>query len=99
MRWLRIALVGLIGIWLLPVLADRAAAQGNPSQPFVPGELIVGYKSPEDREDAIREMRQTKEKLRVRGEIPSDMQANKVGESALRVRIDFPNAVKRSTRT
>jgi serine protease len=98
MRWFRIALIGLTGTGLLPALADYAHAQGNPSQPFVPGELIIGYKSPQDREDAIREMRQTKEKLRVRGEIPNDMQTNKVGETALRVRIDFPNAIKRSTR-
>jgi serine protease len=97
MHWLRIGVIGFIGIWLLQALADRADAQGSPPQQFVPGELIVGYKTPQDREDAIRDMRDKKEKMRVRGEIPSDVQVRKVGESSLAVHIDYPT-INRNTR-
>src|SRR5579871_12330 len=99
MPWLRLALIGLTGTWLLQVFVDRAFAQANATQQFVPGELIVGYKSPQDRDDAIKDIRDTKSKsLRVRGAVPDSVNVKKIGETSLQVHIDFPKETQRSVR-
>lgn len=97
MRRLRICFMALSLIWLPQALAYRAHAQGAPSQSFVPGELIVGYNSPKDRAAAMREMRTTTDKVRVRGETPRGVQARELGGSAITLHIDFPARVSRST--
>jgi serine protease len=99
MAWLRTAFMGLIGLWLLQVLADDAYAQDNSLQRFVPGELIIGYNSSQERDDAIRNINEKKDTFRVRGANPVNTQVKKVGENGLVLRLDFPEAVKRGTRS
>ena len=99
MAWFRAAFIGFIGLWLPQALANDARAQENSSQQFVPGELIIGYRSPEERDDAIRNIDQTKSMLRIRGVNPVGTQVKKVGDAGVVLHIDFPESLKRSTQS
>src|ERR1700730_242003 len=99
MRCLQIAFMFLIGIALSQAtVIERARAQNSPPPSFVPGELIIGYKSSDDRDQAVREKTATQKKMRVRGASRTELEIQKVGESAVKVRIKFPKSVQENTR-
>lgn len=64
---------------------------GTPARPgFVPGEILVGYETAEDRERALEDIRAAAAPLTVRGEPLAGVEASVIGERALRLQLRFP---------
>jgi len=68
-----------------PAIAQQQGAQ------FVPGELIVGYNSPEERNSAIGELNAPR--LRTRGLTVDSVQAQPMGETSIKLRIEQPGRI------
>jgi subtilisin family serine protease len=68
---------------------DRAVGQSSPPS-FEPGTLIIGYKSPGDRQQALQQLNATKDAVSVRGERAESVQFESVGKAALKLRIELP---------
>ncbi len=72
----------------IPAHAQSAKAQ----QDFVPGELIVGYKSEQDRNSALSDIQSEKGKLRGPG--GGGVQAEEIGETTLKITFDFSGTTR-----
>jgi hypothetical protein len=83
----------LIGILFFTCLASQASSQPLP-RAFEPGELIIGYQSPDDRERALEKLKETQNKVTVRGQIIDRVELKPVGRSALLLIISWPNELK-----
>lgn len=80
-----------MGLFCLQGLSQSIAQSAATDPPvFVPGELIIGYKSQGDREQAIQELNLVKDQLKQRGDNNDEMQFEAVGDSALKLRIESP---------
>ena len=64
---------------------------------FVAGEIIVGYRSQEDRAQALDKLLGLKGKITVHGTKIDDVQIQPVSGSAVKIRIGFPTDVKKLT--
>jgi serine protease len=82
---MRLAARVLGAMWIVQVLICGADAQPipMPQHDFVPGELLVGYNSEQDREVAAAE-------LRVRGAQGNSVTVEKIGPNVLKIRIELP---------
>lgn len=97
MRWLAMGLSALTGLWLSQALVDAALGQANPSQDapspaFVPGTLMLYYNSQQDRDEAVREMREAKDT--VRGGGPGPVQVQEFGDTGISIHIQFPEGTR-----
>src|SRR6185503_6443597 len=72
---------------------QRANAQTDGTRRFVPGELLVGYGSQEDRDAAAKEI--SEPKVQVRGAKVSGALVQPVGSTIALVRVQFPESLKR----
>jgi subtilisin family serine protease len=86
------ASLGIIGI-------ERTFAQGAQSRAHVPGELLVGFETDEDRDQLIQRLDETRTRLRARGEPPAAMTVERSSGSSLTLRIEFPEGVKSRLQT
>lgn len=87
MKWLITTLTALLALLLTEPLPAAYAQSAKASQNFVPGELIVGYKSEQDRDSALNDIRSGEGKLR--GPDGSGVQAEELGETGLKLSFDF----------
>ena len=87
MKWLIAPLTALLALLLTEQLPTAHAQSAKASQNFVPGELIVGYKSEQDRDSALNDIRSGEGKLRGPG--GSGVQAEELGETGLKLSFDF----------
>jgi subtilisin family serine protease len=89
-----------IGLFAPSLAADRGHAQ-TATQPFVPGEIIVGYKSAKDRDTALKEMTAgangRTRGLRGGGEPLASVRGEAVGEMAVKLRVQFSPSVRQAT--
>ena len=95
----KVVLVLLAAI-VLQSLGTPATAQTDGQPTFVPGELIVGYKSENDRQSAVEELMATNGNLRTLGS--EDVQKSKVealSGSALKLRFAVPARIKSLAKT
>jgi serine protease len=79
--------LALAGFWLAG--SSGAALAQQRARDFVPGELIVGYASPEDAAAALREAGASQNANSLRGLPALGIEAKKSGESSLKLHIDF----------
>lgn len=84
----------LAGALLGHAVLDAAIAQAQQKQ-FVPGEIIVGYKSERDRTQAARELSRGVGAVRGRG--ISGVQVEAVGDTTVKLRIEVPATITRGT--
>ena len=100
MRLVGTVAFGLIAGCSLPSIIERAHAQATQSaeQPFVPGELIVGYESDQARREAMQKAGTASDSVQLRGERPAGVQVEELGETALIFHIEFPDSIKQATR-
>jgi hypothetical protein len=94
-----------LAAWII-ILIEAIALAGAPAsvllaqtsgRSFEPGELIVGYKSPDDREHALRQLNSAVVSLHVRGEPVENLQVQPVGLSAVKLRFNLPDKVQATT--
>jgi subtilisin family serine protease len=76
------------------VAAERTFAQAPQYRPHVPGELLVGFASDQDRDRLIGRLEETRERLRARGEPPAAITVEPRSGSALKLRIEFPERIR-----
>jgi len=67
-------------------------------QAFDPGELEIGYATPNDRDAALKSLLTARNVIRIRGQAPKSIEARAVSDKALIVRITYPAAVANATR-
>jgi hypothetical protein len=60
---------------------------------FEPGELLVGYQRPADRDQAAKNLSSVKDLIEVRGSNPERVQVQIVGDRSLKLRLTFPDKV------
>jgi hypothetical protein len=65
---------------------------------FEPGELLVGYQRPADRDQAAKNLSSVKDLIQVRGSNPERVQVQIVGDRSLKLRLKFPDKVLRTSR-
>src|SRR5262249_6322220 len=80
------------------LLAGTMSSPGIAEQKFEPGELLVGYATPNDRDNAIKTLSGAKKTLRARGAPLDAIDVKPVSENAVRMRVTFPAAVLNATR-
>ena len=80
-----------LAVACLGAFALSAAAQQAPSKDFVPGQLIVGFKSPQDLDKAVGELKQAEQSggLAARGARSSSVGVERLSERSAKVSIDF----------
>ena len=98
MRSIVFVVAGLIAIASSPSLVGRAHAQATPAMDFVPGELIVGYYTEQDVQDAKQKIANATDGVRVRGNRPAGIQVEEHGDASLVFRIEFPESIRQATR-
>jgi subtilisin family serine protease len=76
------------------VAAERTLAQGSQSRPHAPGELLIGFETEQDRDQLIDQLDETRDKLRAGGERPAGVTVERRSDSALKLRIEFPESIK-----
>jgi len=64
---------------------------------FEPGELLVGYTTPSDRDAALKRLSGAKDVLRVRGERLVNVEIQPVDDKAVRLHLTFPAPVVSAT--
>lgn len=74
-------------------LSVSAAAQ-NSITAFVPGELIVGYKSQSDRDNAVESLKAGQNNPTVRGQQAESTQIQPVSDTAVKLRFTLPEKVR-----
>jgi subtilisin family serine protease len=84
----------LLASALALVAAERTFAQSSQSRPHVPGELLVGFETDQDRDQLIENIDQARSRLRARGEAPAGITVERRSGSALSVRIEFPENIR-----
>lgn len=95
MRWLTISIGVLAFLFLKPGAMSVRAQSGVAQQQFVPGELIVGYKSAQDRKSALKDIEASKGSLRGLNN-GGGVQAQEIGGTALKLRFNFSEETARS---
>jgi hypothetical protein len=65
---------------------------------FEPGELLVGYQRPADRDQAAKNLSGVKDLIQVRGSNPERVQVQIVGDRSLKLRLKFPDKVLGTSR-
>jgi|ERR1019366_1508989 hypothetical protein len=94
----RKAIITLIaGLTVLSGLSNYACAQTT--RPFEPGEIIVGYKSSNDRDTALQQFMGAKDSLSVRGQKINTVHVQAMGPLAVKLRINLPADVKMQAAT
>jgi hypothetical protein len=83
MRNIVFVAAGLIAIGSSPTLIGRAHAQTAPQMDFVPGELIVGYYTDQDVQDAKQKIANAADDVRVRGNRPAGIRVEEHGGASL----------------
>ncbi len=84
-------LISVLSLVIVPVQFVTASAQQEPQAEFVPGELIVGYKSPEARANAVRELGQLEAQGGIRrGDATStEVKVEPVDNKTVRLKFNF----------
>src|SRR5207247_6616527 len=61
------------------------------TQDFVPGQLLVGFKSARELERAVRELEEAQQSggVSARGARSTSVQVDRIGTTSIRVRLDF----------
>ena len=72
-------------------------ALGDQSK-FEPGELLVGYERPADRDHAAKNLSSVKDVIQVRGSKLERVQVQIVGDKSLKLRLKFPDKVLNTSR-
>jgi subtilisin family serine protease len=98
MRNIVFVAAGLIAIGSSPTLIGRAHAQTAPQMDFVPGELIVGYYTDQDVQDAKQKIANAADDVRVRGNRPAGIRVEEHGGASLVLHIEFPDSLRQATR-
>jgi len=75
---------------LTVVPAEQAFSQTPGTASHVPGQLLIGFQSPADRESLLNQLDQAKEGIRAGGERPSDVVVARRGESGMIIKIEYP---------
>jgi subtilisin family serine protease len=76
------------------IASQHTFAQDPQYRPHVPGELLVGFQTDQDREQLIDKLEETKGRLRARGEPPAAITVERISGSALSLRIEFPDRIR-----
>jgi hypothetical protein len=87
MKFTGLCLVGILAILLASAHDDHANAQ-QPRQNFVPGELIVGYASTEDRETALKDLDAARSRLTVKGRPLDSLHAATLGSRVVKLHVE-----------
>ena len=87
MKWLITPLMAAFALLLIDPLPAAHAQSPSAPQSFVPAELIVGYKSEQDRNGALNEIRSDEGKLRGPG--GTGVQAEEFGQTGLKLSFDL----------
>jgi hypothetical protein len=83
----------------LSLMSAAFAANAQTAVPaFVPGDLVIGYKSSADADAALAEMKSAANKVRVRGAPAEGVQAKKVLGATVSLHIDLPHDVAAAVR-
>jgi subtilisin family serine protease len=98
MRNIVFIVAGLLAIGSSPSFIGRAHAQATPGMAFVPGELIVGYYTEQDVQDAKQKIANATDDVRVRGNRPAGIQVEEHGGASLVIHIEFPESIRQATR-
>jgi hypothetical protein len=87
-------------VWSLAILLflGIAVPAFAAEQKFEPGELVIGYATPNDRDNAMKKLNSAKDIPRVRGERLDALEAKPIAENAIKVRLTLPARVLRATR-
>jgi subtilisin family serine protease len=91
MRWIVRALLLAVFVGATAIF-DQAMAQQSPSRDFVPGEIIVGFKSPDDAASAIKDLQaaQGSGEVQTRGGAQSSIvKVERLDATSARVTFDF----------
>jgi hypothetical protein len=72
------------------VLADQAG--------FVPGELVIGYAQPADRDRALSNFASLKDAVQIGGSKLREVSAESVSDKAVKLQFKFPESVKSESR-
>jgi subtilisin family serine protease len=89
-------LIILSGLSFLRATSGADAESAVP--PFVPGNLVIGYKSSADADAALADMKSATNKVRVRGVPAEGVQAKKVLDTTVSLQIDLPRDVAAAVR-
>jgi serine protease len=91
MRIWSLSLISALSLAIVPALFVTASAQEEPQPDFVPGELIVGYKSPEARASAVRELGQLEAQGGIRrGDAAStEIEVEPIDDTTVRLKFNF----------
>jgi hypothetical protein len=65
---------------------------------FEPGELLVGYERPADRDHAAKDLSSVKDLIQVRGSKPERVQVQIIGDRSLKLRLTFSDKALNSSR-
>jgi hypothetical protein len=68
-------------------------AQSDESADFVPGEILIGVNSPQDRDAVVRQIEAGGQRYRTGNDI-AGMAVEKSGNSGLRLKVEFSDSVK-----
>ena len=89
---LGVGLISFFAISLALIFPDVGQAQQSPAREFVPGDLMIGFASEQDREAAAKKLRE--KKLGVRGEKAAGVHVETVGPTGLLLHIELPESLK-----
>jgi len=90
-----VALVAVVTLGVYGLVNDAGAQTRTPA--FAPGELIVGYGSQNDRDQALKELNSSKDNVSVRGERAGNVEYQAVGGRSLKLRMDLPVRMRGQT--
>src|SRR5215471_731567 len=90
-----VALVAVAALGVYGLVNDAGAQTRTPA--FAPGELIVGYGSQNDRDQALKELNSSKDNVSVRGERAGNVEYQAVGGRSLKLRMDLPVRMRGQT--
>jgi hypothetical protein len=87
----------LICLAILTLFGSNVAAVAAELK-FAPGELLIGYTTPNDRDSAVKNLGRDKGTLRVRGEPLDGVEIQPIADKAVKLRLTFPARVLSVTR-
>jgi serine protease len=90
-----VALAVVAALTVYGLVNDAGAQTRTPA--FAPGELIVGYGSQNDRDQALKELNSSKDNVSVRGERAGNVEYQAVGGRSLKLRMDLPVRMRGQT--
>jgi subtilisin family serine protease len=94
---MRVSLAGfaMITLSLVAALSDSTGADAAGAPRFAPGDIIIGYRSTQDREDAVKEINAAKDSFTVRGDEKADgLVASPMGSTGIKLHIEMPVTVR-----